>query len=342
MSITLNRPRGKKNLLGGINKIYLIPYVRYSRSQITVVDEILTAFPATQVFDYHSVNTNYTENVDLEGGSVAWTQSLTIEVPKTKITSTIYEFVKQDYRAIYIDNLSNIRILGLFNGMDCSITNESATDKSGFNGYKVTLTGKESSQAPYIVTLAGLSITIAIKEARGCKDLNAGLKTVYLFAYTKYTRSQIVLSGQELTSFPTTTILDWYSTSANYSESTEVEGGDVKWNQNFTIDLPRMESDSEVYKLMNKDFRAIFIDNLGNIRILGLYNGLQAKVSSTPSSDKASANGYSVSFSGLENNQAYFLDSLAGVGFEILERFNYVFEDGCNFVFENGNNYIFE
>lgn len=187
-----------------------------------------------------------------------------------------------------------------------------------------------------------MSCAITRNRPRGKKNLLGGVKTVYLFPYVKYSRAQITLVDQKLTVFPTTIVLDWYSVSTNFNENNSVEGGDIAWNQSFTIELPKTEAISEVYKLVKQDYRAIYIDNIGNIRILGLYNGLEASITNESGSDKAGFNGYKVSFTGKEDNQAYFIDDLSDVGFEILVRKNYVFEDGCNYVFENEDNYVFE
>ena len=159
-SITEHILKQCKDSIGGVNKLYLFPFVNYSRSQITIVDQELTVFPPTIIYDWDSIVTNYTENTSFEGGDVVWTQSFTIQIPKTVITSEVYKLVKQDYRAIYIDRNSNIRILGLFNGLEATINNETGTNKADFNGYKVTFAGKEDNQAYFIDDLdaAGFDI----------------------------------------------------------------------------------------------------------------------------------------------------------------------------------------
>jgi hypothetical protein len=96
--------------------------------------------------------------------------------------------------------------------------------------------------------------------------------------------------------------------------------------------------------MVRGDWRAIYIDRIGNIRILGLYNGLDAQLSNETGADKSGFNGYKVTFTGKEDNQAYFIDDLAAVGFVVWvdPDQNYVFEDGCDYIFEDGNNFIFE
>jgi len=173
------------------------------------------------------------------------------------------------------------------------------------------------------------------------KDLLGGVNKVYLFPYTKYSRSQITISGQYVTVFPATTVYDYHSTTTNYSESTEVEGGDIAFNQSFTLEFPKTEAVSEIYKLVKQNYRAIYIDYLGNIRILGLWNGLEATFENTTGSDKAGFNGYKINFTGKEDNQAYFIENLSDTGITIYSINNYVFQSGCNYVFQDGNNYIY-
>lgn len=176
------------------------------------------------------------------------------------------------------------------------------------------------------------------------KDLLGGVDKVYLFSFVKYSRSQIVISGQELVTFPATTIYKTHSVATNYSETTSVEGGAIAFGQSFSVEFPKTSVESELYKMVRGDWRAIYIDRIGNIRILGLYNGLDAQISNETGADKSGFNGYKVTFTGKEDNQAYFIDDLAAVGFVVWvdPDQNYVFEDGCDYIFEDGNNFIFE
>lgn len=156
IDLTTNIPRLRKNVLGSINKVYLFGYVKYSRSQITVLDQTLTVFPATTIYSTHSIGTSFNENTETEGGDVFYNQSFSVEFPMTAVTSEVYKFAKVQWRAIYVDYLSNIRILGLYNGLDATVSNEPGSDKSSFNGYKVAFTGKESNQAYFIDDLSAI------------------------------------------------------------------------------------------------------------------------------------------------------------------------------------------
>ncbi|MBV1952573.1 MAG: hypothetical protein KUG64_10330 [Cycloclasticus sp.] len=171
---------------------------------------------------------------------------------------------------------------------------------------------------------------------RGCKNLQGGVNKLYLFPYVKYSRSQITVVGQELTNFPSTIIYDWDSIVTNYSENTSIEGGGIAWGQNFTIQIPKTIVSSEVFKLVKKDYRAIYIDRIGNIRILGLYNGLEAQINNETGQNKPDFNGYKVTFTGKEDNQAYFIKDLGAAGFDIYTIYNFIFDNGLdNFVMDN-------
>ena len=192
-----------------------------------------------------------------------------------------------------------------------------------------------------------MSCNITEHILQGCKNLQGGVNKLYLFPFVKYSRSQIVLNGQELVTFPITTIYDWESNVTNYSENTSIEGGDVVWSQNFTIQIPKTVITSEVFKLVKQDYRAIYIDRLGNIRILGLFNGLEAQINNETGQNKTDFNGYKVTFTGKEDNQAYFITDLDAVGFDIYTIYNFIYDNGRdnivmdnetdNFILDNSN-----
>ena len=148
--ITVNTYKGCKDYQGGIEKVYLFPFEKHSRTEITTIGEYLTIFPSTTIFETYSSTSNYSEPTEIEGGSVLYKQSLSMQVPKTLATSEIPTLVDQRYRAIYVDNIGNIRILGLYNGLDVEVTNETGSERNSLNGWKVSLSGKEDHQAYYL------------------------------------------------------------------------------------------------------------------------------------------------------------------------------------------------
>lgn len=172
---------------------------------------------------------------------------------------------------------------------------------------------------------------------RKCKDVQGGVELVYLFAWEKYTRGQITIVDQTITAFPANTIYQVYSISTSFNETIETQGGDVAWNQSLTLEFPKTAVTSEIYKLVKRPYRAIYQDRLGNLRMLGVWNGLNGSITNETGQDKAGFNGYRVTFSGKEDNQAYWIDALP----TITEQENKIFMDGNNAIMQDGANYIY-
>ena len=148
--ITHDIQKPDNTLLGGVKSIYLLPFVRYSRSQMTIIGQKLTAFPGSDIYKVYSIGANFTDTPEEEGGAVFFNQNFTFDVLKTTESSQIYTLLKQKYRAIVQDNNGNWRMLGLFNGLNTKYTNGTGTGLSDFSGYKVTMEGKEDRQAIYM------------------------------------------------------------------------------------------------------------------------------------------------------------------------------------------------
>ena len=176
---------------------------------------------------------------------------------------------------------------------------------------------------------------------RGKKNYQGAIDKIYLFPYVKYSRSQIVTTGQYLTTFPATTIYETYSSTDNFNETPETEGGAVGYRQSFSMQVYKTEVTNELHTLNYQLYRAIYIDNIGNIRILGLKNGLEVQVSNETGANKTDLNGYRLTFTGQEDNQAYWIEDLSTWFTILAEDDNFIFMDGCNFVFTNDDNFIF-
>jgi len=183
-----------------------------------------------------------------------------------------------------------------------------------------------------------MSITANI--LRGCKDLQGGMEIFYIVPWYKYSRSQIVTTGQLLTTFPLSTAYSVAAENVSYTETSSFEGGAEKWEQSLTFDLPKTEVSNELYKLLKQNIRIFYEDRLGNLRVLGLYNGLESQITNKTDVEKGGLNGYSVVTSGLEDNQAYFMDSLPVIIAPIIPD-TAIFQDGNNYIYQDGNNKIF-
>ena len=71
-----------------------------------------------------------------------------------------------------------------------------------------------------------------------------------------------------------------------------------------------------LHKLLKKDYRVIFKDRNGLIRIFGLYVGLTCdSINYTTGNSKSDFNGFRLDFKGKEEKGSYFINNLADAGF---------------------------
>ena len=80
--LTKSIHQGLFDLQGGIKSLYLFPYVRHSRSLITVSGQELTAFPATEIYKIEGNTISFGEQPSEEKGSWKFTQNLSFVLPK--------------------------------------------------------------------------------------------------------------------------------------------------------------------------------------------------------------------------------------------------------------------
>tara|TARA_R110000744_G_scaffold362293_1_gene470321 strand:+ start:83 stop:586 length:504 start_codon:yes stop_codon:yes gene_type:complete len=135
---------------GGIERVYIFPYVKYSRSQITLLQELVTSFPATNVFEYEASNISFNESSKITTGGVEWTQSLSFKIPVVDRFVEINKLNYRDYCIIFKDRQGNLRFMGLFNGATIETSSTTGGSKGSFSGYDVKAQAKESRQAQYV------------------------------------------------------------------------------------------------------------------------------------------------------------------------------------------------
>jgi hypothetical protein len=157
---------------------------------------------------------------------------------------------------------------------------------------------------------------------RSCKDFMGGVETLYVTDWVKYNRTQVVLTGQTVTTYPDVVLYKIEAENISFTETSSFDGGSEKWEQSINFDLPKSQVSNELYKLLKQDFRVFYVDRIGNIRVCGLWNGR--------------LNGYRFSANGTEDNQAYYINAITEV-----EAFNAIFQDGNNIIFQDGNNKIY-
>lgn len=148
----------------------------------------------------------------------------------------------------------------------------------------------------------------------GIKDNTGGLKRAYIFEYTKYSKSQIILSGKQLDTFPAETIYTYDLLSGTFSEETAEDENGKYISQKLDMTFAKITEEMNVQldEMLSGIFRVIVLDNNGNYNMLGLYNGIELTNGSVPrGSAKADLNGYTLSFEGKERFTSPFLNSLS-------------------------------
>lgn len=179
--------------------------------------------------------------------------------------------------------------------------------------------------------------TVTNGYLRKCKDSLAGVSEIYLFPFVNYSRSQILVNGNILTTFPATTIYKFYANgNPTPNENQEQDVGGKYYNQSISLDLQYKDDAFQLSKLLNKDYRLIFKDRNGLYRIFGLYTGLEAgQLNYTTGNGKGDLNGFKIDFSGKEEKGSFFINDLENAGFFNAD-FNYrITQDGSFRITEN-------
>tara|TARA_R110000803_G_scaffold37563_1_gene80941 strand:+ start:15349 stop:15957 length:609 start_codon:yes stop_codon:yes gene_type:complete len=180
-----------------------------------------------------------------------------------------------------------------------------------------------------------------------CKTAQGGINKLYLFPFVEYGLSEVVIESEVITAIPRVNIYEFDVWGASYSESTDVKNGNIVYNQSLNFTVPTTSPYRQLFRLLKKDHCAVYIDRQGNTRIVGLWNGCQVSYSNKTGANKSDMNGYEISLSGMEDNQAYWISDLEGL-FEVISPTvdtedieDYLFQDGDNFIFQDNDNYIF-
>lgn len=154
MEIINGYNRKCKDSVGGVRKVWLCKYVKYSRSQILTDGNILVLFPDTFIYSFHSVEaSNASETMEQAEGGKFYNQSisLTFQGANPKEIELLQNI---DFRILYLDNNGIYKIFGLRNGMEAgTITYETGGAKSSLNGFKITFTGKEKEESVFVLDL---------------------------------------------------------------------------------------------------------------------------------------------------------------------------------------------
>tara|TARA_R110000737_G_scaffold220639_4_gene236344 strand:- start:30 stop:650 length:621 start_codon:yes stop_codon:yes gene_type:complete len=170
--------KARKTKQGGIDKIYLFPYVKYGVSDITFGGgsrvsnpdaQNITSFPQTTIYEYDAVNISYSENATISNGGIEWSQNLSFTLPDSDVFLNAYKLMYKDYCAIFLDRNGNYRIIGLWNGGEVTINAGTGGEKSAMNGSTITLKAREDNQA-YFLSNFSTDFDIFIEQLDPCTN----------------------------------------------------------------------------------------------------------------------------------------------------------------------------
>ena len=148
--ITKAVARPCNNRQGGIAKLWLFAYVKYSKSLNLVQDQKVVTFPLTNAYQYEAQNISFSESTALQNGGVEWTQKLNFTITESSELSEVYKLPNQDYSAVVLDRNGKYRFIGMRNGGEVTVNSVSGTSRGDLNGYNISITAKEDNQAYYI------------------------------------------------------------------------------------------------------------------------------------------------------------------------------------------------
>jgi hypothetical protein len=160
--ITSGRSKQCSDSVAGFDSVYLFPFVSYDRSQIILNTNIVTTFPDTEIFKFEVLNANLSEEMSEDDGGIFYDQNLSFDLAKTSVHDNLEltKLMDKDYMAIISDRNGIFRLLGTYNGLSAEVTKVTGGGMEDFNGYKVTMEGKESLSSLFVSNLedAGFQI----------------------------------------------------------------------------------------------------------------------------------------------------------------------------------------
>ena len=172
-----------------------------------------------------------------------------------------------------------------------------------------------------------------------CRDNVGGVKAIYLAKYEYYPNASIVRNGQQVTSFPSTTLFKYETENANFSETINNDENGVSYSQSleFTLTKSDLITTLELDRAQRIDLRFVVEFNDGSFRFGGLYHGAKIERYTIESgSSKASLNGYNITITSEEEISAPF------VNIDIFSSEFLLLENGFYLLLETGDKIILE
>jgi len=154
MEIISGYGRKCKDGLGGIKKIWITPYVKYSRSQIITDENYLLEFPESIIYEFVSIaNPIFTETVEFSDGGDFYNQTISLTFAKKEAKNLRY-LKCGEYRIIIQDNNDSYHIIGLYTGVQVTGMNYTTGGaKPELNGIRLDFTAKEEKGSFFLENL---------------------------------------------------------------------------------------------------------------------------------------------------------------------------------------------
>jgi len=155
MEIISGYGRKCKDGLGGVKKIWLMPYVKYRYNEIITDDVNLLSFPETIIYEFKSLqNPVFSETMEITEGGDFYNQTISLVFAKKEAKKLRY-LKNLEFRIIVQDNNNVHHIFGLRTGL--SITGMNYTTgsvKTDLNGIKIDFTAKDEEGSFFIENLS--------------------------------------------------------------------------------------------------------------------------------------------------------------------------------------------
>ena len=150
--LTESRNRVCKSLIGGLRKVWIFPFVKYNRSLIVRDGLTLLSFPATPIFEFEVLSgANLSQTQDNDEGLKSYKQTLEIKLAQNQGQFELERLLKKDVRIIVEDWNGNNRLLGAYNGVECTkLEYTTGGGYSDLNGVSLSFEATERDEALYI------------------------------------------------------------------------------------------------------------------------------------------------------------------------------------------------
>ena len=152
MEIVSGYSRKCKSRVSGIKTIWMLKFVKHSKTLIQTSGNFLTKFPETFVYKFDSLqNPTPVQTMGQNEGGKFYDISVSLTFVGTEI-GQLERLQKSDVRMLTLDNNGIYRIYGLYNGLTAgNITYTTGQSKADLNGFKIDFTGQEEKEAFFVL-----------------------------------------------------------------------------------------------------------------------------------------------------------------------------------------------